>query len=145
MPVFTTLLNKAISPQLLEPLYKACLHIKPQSKFSLMQYFWSLASKVFLSTVMVTCLLLYYSILLNLSTNQALVVGHSVTFYLAATTLILTTFALPYGFLVQYNTYFVHVYVASKIWPQVKSPFNLLRLAHPNVNTKAVTPNTKIT
>ena len=48
---------------------------------------------------MVTCLLLYYSVLLNLATNQALVVGHSVPFYLAATSLILTISALPYQFL----------------------------------------------
>ena len=48
---------------------------------------------------MVTCLLLYYSILLNLATNQTLVVGHSVPFYLATTSLILTISALPYHFL----------------------------------------------
>ena len=88
---------------LLEPLYKVCLHTNPQSKFFLMQYFRRLASKVFLFTVMVTCLLVYYSILLNLSTNQALLVGHSVTFYLAATTFILTTFGLPFGFLVVFD------------------------------------------
>ena len=64
-----------------------------------MQYFWNLASKVFLSTVMITCLLLYYSILLNLVTNHTLAAGHSVPFYLAATSLILTISALPYQFL----------------------------------------------
>ena len=62
---------------------------------------------------MVTCLLLYYSVLLNLATNQTLVVGHScphlprvnkgfffsVPFYLAATSLILTISALPCQFL----------------------------------------------
>ena len=48
---------------------------------------------------MVTCLLLYYSILLNFATNQTLVVGHSVPFYLTATSLILTISALPYQFL----------------------------------------------
>ena len=58
---------------LLEPLYKTCLHPRSLSRFSLVQYFWNLASKVFLSTVMVTCLLLYFSILLNLTTNQTLV------------------------------------------------------------------------
>ena len=43
------------------------------------------ASKVFLSTVMVTCILLYYSILFNIiTTNQSLAVGNSVPFYLAA-------------------------------------------------------------
>ena len=63
-----------------------------------MQYFWNLASKVLLR-VMVTCLLLYYSVLLNLATNQTLVVGHSVPFYLAATSLILTISVLPYQFL----------------------------------------------
>ena len=44
---------------LLEPLYKTCLQFKSTSKYSIAQFFWSLASKVFLSTVMVTCLLLY--------------------------------------------------------------------------------------
>ena len=48
---------------------------------------------------MVTCLLLYYSILLNLSPTQTLAVGHSVPFYLAATVLILTLSALPCGVL----------------------------------------------
>ena len=64
-----------------------------------MQYFWSLASKIFLFLVVVTCLLLYYSILLNLSPTRTLAVGHSVPFYLAATVLILTLSALPCGFL----------------------------------------------
>ena len=32
---------------LLEPLYKTCLQFKSTSKYSLVQYFWSLASKVF--------------------------------------------------------------------------------------------------
>ena len=40
------------------------------------------------------------SCVLNLSTNQALAVGRSVTLYLAGTTFILITFGLPYGFLV---------------------------------------------
>ena len=39
------------------------------------------ASKVFLSTVMVACILLYYSILFNIiTTNQSLAVGNSVPF-----------------------------------------------------------------
>ena len=83
----------------LEPLYKSCLQIKSKSRFSLVHYFWSLASKIFLFLVMVTCLLLYYSILLNLSPTRTLGVGHSVPFYLAATVLILTLSALPCGFL----------------------------------------------
>ena len=48
---------------------------------------------------MVTCLLLYYSILFNITTIQSLVVGNSVPFYLAATVLLLTISALPYRFL----------------------------------------------
>ena len=65
-----------------------------------MHYFWSLASKIFLFLVVVTCLfLLYYSILLNLSPTRTLAVGHSVPFYLAATVLILTLSALPCEFL----------------------------------------------
>ena len=65
-----------------------------------MHYFWSLASKIFLFLVVVTCLFfLYYSILLNLSPTRTLAVGHSVPFYLAATVLILTLSALPCGFL----------------------------------------------
>lgn len=74
----------------LEPLYKTCLPVKPQSKFSLVKYFWSLASKVFLSTVM-TCLFLYYSILLNLGTTQTLLAvskHYSVTMYSAGILLI---------------------------------------------------------
>ena len=66
---------------LLEPLYKNCLQFKSTSKYSLVQYLWSLASKVFLSTVMVTCLLLYYSILFNITTIQSLAVENSVPFY----------------------------------------------------------------
>ena len=84
----------------LEPLYKSCLQIKSKCRFSLVQYFWSLASKIFLFLVVVTCLFfLYYSILLNLSPTRTLVVGHSVPFYLAATVLILTLSALPCEFL----------------------------------------------
>ena len=74
----------------LEPLYNSCLQVKSKSKFSLVQYFWSLASKVFLFYVMVTCRLLYYSILLSLSPTQTLAMHHSVPFYLAATVPILT-------------------------------------------------------
>ena len=61
---------------------------------SVVQYFWSLASKVFLCIVMATCLLLYDSILLNLSPTQSMAVGHSVPFYSAATVPILTLSAL---------------------------------------------------
>ena len=71
---------------LLEPLYKTCLQFKSTSKYSLVQYFLSLVSKVFLSTVMVTCLLLYYSTLFNI-TIHSLAVGYSVLFYVAATVL----------------------------------------------------------
>ena len=85
---------------LYDPLCKSCLQIKSKCRFSLVQYFWSLASKIFLFLVVVTCLFfLYYSILLNLSPTRTLVVGHSVPFYLAATVLILTLSALPCGFL----------------------------------------------
>ena len=93
------LILNCVNLYLPEPLYKTCLHFKSLSKFSLVQYFWNLASKVLLSTIMVTCLLLYYSVLLTLATNQTLVVGHSVPFYLAATSLNLTISALPYQFL----------------------------------------------
>ena len=82
------LLRLFLSP--LEPLYKTCLPVKPQSKFSLVKYFWSLASKVFLSTVM-TCLFLYYSTLLNLGTTQTLLAvskHYSVTMYSAGIFLI---------------------------------------------------------
>ena len=66
---------------LLERLYKTCLQFKATSKYSFVQCLWSLALKVFLLTVMVTCLLLYYSILFNIiTTNQSLVVGNSVPF-----------------------------------------------------------------
>ena len=67
---------------LLERLYKTCLQFKATSKYSFVQYLWSLALKVFLSTVMHGyCLLLYYSILSNIiTTNQSLVVGNSVPF-----------------------------------------------------------------
>ena len=66
---------------LLERLYKTCLQFKATSKYSFVQCLWSLALKVFLPTVMVTCLLLYYSILFNIiTTNQSLVVGNSVPF-----------------------------------------------------------------
>ena len=88
-----------LSLYLLEPLYKTCLHFKSLPKFFLVQYFWNLASKVFLSTVMISSLLLYYSILLNLATNHTMAASHSFPFYLAATALILTISALPYRFL----------------------------------------------
>ena len=48
---------------------------------------------------MVTCLLLYYSTLFNITTIHSLAVGNSVPFYLAATVLLLTISALPYRFL----------------------------------------------
>ena len=82
----------------LEPLYNSCLQVKSKSKFSLVQYFWSLASKVFLFFVMVTRRLLYYSILLSLSPTQTLAMHHSVPFYLAATVPILTLW-ISYSFL----------------------------------------------
>ena len=79
---------------LLERLYKTCLQFKATSKYCFVQHLWSLALKVFLPTVMVTCLLLYYSILFNIiTTNQSLVVGNSVPFNffnLAATVLLLS-------------------------------------------------------
>ena len=37
----------------LEPIYKSCLQIKSKCRFSLVHYFWSLASKIFLFLVMV--------------------------------------------------------------------------------------------
>lgn len=80
-------------------LLSLCLQIKSKSRFSLVHYFWSLASKIFLFLVTVTCLLLYYSILSNLSPTQTLAVGHSVPFYFKATVPILTLSALPCGFL----------------------------------------------
>ena len=84
----------------LEILRNICLQIKSRSRFPLVHYFWSLASKIFLFLVVVTCLFfLYYSILLNLSPTRTLAVGHSVPFYLAATVLILTLSALPCEFL----------------------------------------------
>ena len=89
---------RAVLP-FLELLRNICLQIKSRSRFSLVHYFWSLASKIFLFLVMVTCLLLYYSILLNLSPTQTLAVRHSVPFCLADTVLILTLSALPCGFL----------------------------------------------
>ena len=84
----------------LDPLHKSCLQIKSKCRFSLVHYFWSLASKIFLFLVVVTCLFfLYYSILFNLSPTRTLAVGHSVPFYLTATVLILTLSALPCEFL----------------------------------------------
>ena len=56
------------------PWTKTFLQVKSKSKFSLVHYFWSLASKVFLFVVMATCLLLYYSILLNLAPAQTMAV-----------------------------------------------------------------------
>ena len=84
---------------LLEPLYKTCLQFKSTSKYSLVQYFWSLAPKVFLSNVMVTCLLLYCSTLFNITTILSLGAGYLVPLYLAATVLLLAISALPYRFL----------------------------------------------
>ena len=54
--------------------------------------------KGLLSTVIVTCLLLYYSVLFNITKNQSLAVGNSVPFYFAANALLLTIPALPYRF-----------------------------------------------
>ena len=48
---------------------------------------------------MVTCLLLYYSILFNITTIQSLAVGNLVPFYLAATVLLLTISPLLFRFL----------------------------------------------
>ena len=78
---------------LLERLYKTCLQFKATSKYSFVQYLlWSLALKVFLSTV--TCFSLFCSILFNIiTTNQSLVVGNSVPFNffnLAATVILLS-------------------------------------------------------
>ena len=90
---------RAVLP-FLELLRNICLQIKSRSRFSLVHYFWSLASKIFLFLVVVTCLFfLYCSILFNLSPTRTLAVGHSVPFYLAATVLILTLSALPREFL----------------------------------------------
>lgn len=88
---------------LLDPVYKTCLNVKPLSKFSLVQYFWSLTSKFFLSIIMITCLFLFHGILLNFDTTQNLVLVHklrSAPMYLVPFALILTISALPYPFLV---------------------------------------------
>ena len=84
---------------LLEPLYKTCLQFKSIIQILPYAIFLESSIKSFLSTVMVTCLLLYYSILFNITTIQSLAVGNSVPFYLAATVLLLTISALPYRFL----------------------------------------------
>ena len=84
---------------LLEPLYKTCLQFKSIIQILPFAIFLESSIKSFLSTVMVTCLLLYYSILFNITTIQSLAVGNSVPFYLAATVLLLTISALPYRFL----------------------------------------------
>ena len=60
---------------LFDPVYKTCLNVKQLSKFSLVQDFWSLTSKFLLSIIMLMCLFLFHSILLNIDTTQKLVVN----------------------------------------------------------------------
>ena len=81
---------------LLEPLYKTCLHPRSLSRFSLVQYFWNLASKVFLSTCYgyVSFTVLQHLVKSYYKSNSGM--GYSVPFHLAATALILTLSALPY-------------------------------------------------
>ena len=88
---------------LLDPLYKVLLHIKPQVKFSLVQYFWNKKSKCFLSRLIATCLFVFHGIFFNLDTTHNLVLEcklHSAPVYLLTLAITLTISALPYPFLV---------------------------------------------
>ena len=102
---------------LLDPLYKVLLHIKPQVKFSLVQYFWNKKSKCFLSSLIATCLFVFHGIFFNPDTTHNLVLDrklHSAPVYLLALAIILTTSALPYPFLVA--SYVVSVMALGEIF-----------------------------
>lgn len=101
--LFAAVIILRVFLSLLDPLYKVLLHIKPQVKFSLVQYFWHKKSKCFLSSLITTCLLVFHGILFNLGTTHNLVLDcelHSAPVYLLAVAIILTISALPYPFLV---------------------------------------------
>ena len=87
---------------LLEPVYNLCLQAKPVHKFSLVQYVWSLASKFFLPTIMLTFVLFFHCIIFNLD-SQNLLVDHklnSVLVYVVAIALLMVVSVLPYSIFV---------------------------------------------
>ena len=87
---------------LLEPVYNLCLQAKPVHKFSLVQYVWSLASKFFLPTIMLTFVLFLHCIIFNLD-SQNLLVDHklnSVLVYVIAIALLMVVSVLPYSIFV---------------------------------------------
>ena len=73
--LFPTAIILKLFLSLFDPVYKTCLNVKQLSKFSLVQDFWSLTSKFLLSIIMLICLFLFHSILLNIDTTQKLVVN----------------------------------------------------------------------
>ena len=87
---------------LLDPVYKIVLHVTPQFNFSLVEYFWSLKSKFFLSSIMTICLFVSHSILLNLgiTQNSSFDCELPYTVYLVTAAIVLIISALPFPFLV---------------------------------------------
>jgi len=92
--LFPAVISLRVFLFLLDPLYKVLLHIKPQVKFSLVQYFWNIKSKCFLSSLIAICLFVFHGIFVSLDTTHNLVLDselRSAPVYLLA---------LPYPFLV---------------------------------------------
>ena len=83
---------------LLEPVYNVCLQAKPVHKFSLVQYVWSLPSKFFLPTIMLTFDFLFHCIIFNLDSPN-LLLNHklsSVLVYVVVIALLMVISVLPY-------------------------------------------------
>ena len=80
----------------LKPLYKTCLQFKSTSKYSLVQHFWSLASKVFFPLLW---LHVFYCITASCLTLQQFNLWQWEIQFPFATVLLLTISALPYRFL----------------------------------------------
>ena len=88
---------------LLDPVYKSLLHVHltPRFNFSLVQYFWSLKSKVFLSSLMTICLFVSHGILLHLGiTNSSFNCELPYAVYLVTAAIVFIISVLPFPFVV---------------------------------------------
>ena len=70
MLLLPAVINLKLFLSLLDPVYNILLRVKPQFKFSLVQYFWRLKSQLFFSCLMTICLFVSHGFLLNLGITK---------------------------------------------------------------------------
>ena len=70
MLLLPAVINLKLFLSLLDPVYNILLRVKPQFKFSLVQYFWRLKSQLFFSCLMTIYLFVSHGFLLNLGITK---------------------------------------------------------------------------